>query len=624
MCGLDRHAEGITGKRFQNAVLLDTLHGEAANAESHIAAGKAVIHEFLINSLAPLDRDGITVDGFDMRVKHLIALGVDGAAELVPQVVDGLSNDFDRVAGIAADEQSAIMVEDLIMQLGQDVIDQVPVIVGIGHDGETGIGVQLGQQATQHRDFIAIHSEVGTHDAMLGRNRAIGNRLMLGIAVIIFLEVGDGRDCGGIQEGQAPAGAGFDGGLQTFLATEGEIAESFGTGDGIITGKVVIFIHDLAIEETDRGGDHRVPEFGADKRFEELRDPGEVRVGVFHFEEGNMDGAKRPLGQGVDLDGKIAKCVQGVELFFIIVLCAESVIQHMEDGVTGGGTGLAEEILVEILDQIFLTKCLDTEDDNFIYTGQTGHARGEVAGELGSACRELTGVGGFIKIAEKHGVDIHIDIHIVFSLKSMNDLDLIVVAGKDAVCSVDLMDHVGSIKQMATLRIEDRIFAVGDIHADIAGTKFFKFLGGIVHSAAVGTDIIDHKNLHAGRDLTDNIKAKDLAGRPIAVFVAVKDRSTSGDIIGIAFECPSVREVKCVRARLFDGGKDILLEGLTHDIDTVQQGNRDIRMRIKDADLFKIHGVDHLAKIFESENLAVFGAIHTGVGDIRHDKSWLH
>ena len=47
-------------------------------------------------------------------------------------------------------------------------------------------------------------------------------------------------------------------------------------------------------------------------------------------------------------------------------------------------------------------------------------------------------------------------------------------------------------------------------------------------------------------------------------------------------------------------------------------------MRIKDADLFKIHGVDHLAKIFESENLAVFGAIHTGVGDIRHDKSWLH
>ena len=42
-------------------------------------------------------------------------------------------------------------------------------------------------------------------------------------------------------------------------------------------------------------------------------------------------------------------------------------------------------MLVEIVDQILLTKCLDSEDDNAVDIGQAGHSRGKVAGQLGRA-----------------------------------------------------------------------------------------------------------------------------------------------------------------------------------------------------------------------------------------------
>ena len=84
MGSLDSHAERITGERFQNAVLFDALHGEAANTEGNIVAGETMVHEFLIDSLAPLDSDGIAVDCLDVRIEHFITFGVDGATELVP------------------------------------------------------------------------------------------------------------------------------------------------------------------------------------------------------------------------------------------------------------------------------------------------------------------------------------------------------------------------------------------------------------------------------------------------------------------------------------------------------------------------------------------------------------
>ena len=114
--------------------------------------------------------------------------------------------------------------------------------------------IQLGQQAAKHCDFIAIDGEVGTHDAVLGRDRAVSNRLKACVTVVVLFKVGNSWHGGSVKERQTPTGAGFDSGLQTFLPTEGEIAERFAARSGIIAGFVIIFIHDLTVEMADRGG----------------------------------------------------------------------------------------------------------------------------------------------------------------------------------------------------------------------------------------------------------------------------------------------------------------------------------------------------------------------------------
>lgn len=151
-----------------------------------------------------------------------------------------------------------------------------------------------------------------------------------------------------------------------------------------------------------------MPKLGADKRFQKLRYPRKIRVGVFHFEEGNMDGAERTLRHGVDLDGQVAEVMKSAELFFIVVGCADGIVQNAKDFVAGFVFAKKEEILVEIVDQIVLTKSLDAEDDNAVNTIQAGHARGKVAGQLGRALGELAGMCGFVEITEKHRIDAHL------------------------------------------------------------------------------------------------------------------------------------------------------------------------------------------------------------------------
>ena len=47
---------------------------ESYRRRVHIASGKAVCLQLLIDSLAPLDRDRVAIDSLDVRIKYLIAL----------------------------------------------------------------------------------------------------------------------------------------------------------------------------------------------------------------------------------------------------------------------------------------------------------------------------------------------------------------------------------------------------------------------------------------------------------------------------------------------------------------------------------------------------------------------
>ena len=204
---LHSHAKSIASERLQLAILLDTLHGEGTNAETDIVAGETVYFEFGINLFTPLHRNGIAVQSLDMRIEHLVALTVDCSAEDVPQMVDSLRNDFDRVTRITTDQQRTIMSHDFILELRQDIIDQIPVVVGIRHHAETHIRIQLGQRPADKSDLVAIDSEVRTHHTMLGADSAKRNRLFFTITAIHFFQIRNCRNSGRIQEAQAPTSA---------------------------------------------------------------------------------------------------------------------------------------------------------------------------------------------------------------------------------------------------------------------------------------------------------------------------------------------------------------------------------------------------------------------------------
>jgi hypothetical protein len=68
------------------------------------------------------------------------------------------------------------------------------------------------------------------------------------------------------------------------------------------------------------------------------------------------------------------------------------------------GQGSAEEIFVEIVDQVGLDKTLQAEHDNFLPTVYTTHAGRKIGYRLCDTMRQHFGMNGFIKVTQKHGV----------------------------------------------------------------------------------------------------------------------------------------------------------------------------------------------------------------------------
>ena len=122
-----------------------------------------------------------------MGIQHLVALGIDSAAKLIPKLEYSLGNNLDTIAGVATHEHATVMVHDFFLDLGQNIVNNVPIVIGIQNGGETGVGIDFGQQTLQKRNLIAVNRIVGTHDGMFSTGATKCNRLFGAVTVVHFL-----------------------------------------------------------------------------------------------------------------------------------------------------------------------------------------------------------------------------------------------------------------------------------------------------------------------------------------------------------------------------------------------------------------------------------------------------
>ena len=103
-----------------------------------------------------------------MGIQNLEAFAVHGSTENVPQLKRRLGHDLDRVAAVPTDKQASIVRQNLILELGQDIVHQIPVVIAVADHREALVRINLCQKTADMGNLIAVHSEVGTHHTMLG------------------------------------------------------------------------------------------------------------------------------------------------------------------------------------------------------------------------------------------------------------------------------------------------------------------------------------------------------------------------------------------------------------------------------------------------------------------------
>ena len=95
-----------------------------------------------------------------MRIENLIALGIDSATEDIPKVEHGFGNNLHTVTGVTTDEHASIVVEDFVLKGRKNIVNDVPVVIGVGHTAERSVRVQLGK-STLDEDTLAVRVNVG-------------------------------------------------------------------------------------------------------------------------------------------------------------------------------------------------------------------------------------------------------------------------------------------------------------------------------------------------------------------------------------------------------------------------------------------------------------------------------
>ena len=402
-------------------VLFDAVHGEGTDTEGHVAGGETVLFENFEDLLGTLDGDGVPVKSLYVRIEDLISLGVNRTTKNVPETEYGLRNDLYTVTAVTTDEEAPVVVENFVLEGRENVVHHVPVIVAVAHATERSVGVEFGEGSldedtlTVRVDVLVlvlvavvpgVEGAVGAHHEMLSGHGAEADLFLATVAVVHSLKVGNDRDGGGVDEGQAPCRASLERSIQALVATEVEVTEGTSARNAVFARFVVVLVNDFTVGVADRGADHRVPEFSGNQGLQGLTEPGEVRVGVGDAENRAVDGNLGAFRERDNLNRQVSELVEIADFLEVADTGAHGLLHVVLVLVDHLFLRSVEEVLVEVVDEERLAECLQPEVHDLVPPVHTAHARREIGHGFGHTLGQHFGMDRLVEILEKECVGV--------------------------------------------------------------------------------------------------------------------------------------------------------------------------------------------------------------------------
>ena len=358
------------------------MHGEGTDTQGDVARGKPVPFQDGVDFLGSLDCNRIPVEGLNVPVKDLIALGVSSTSKSLPEFKYGLRNHLHAVARITPHKEATVMGQNLVLQRREDVLHDVPIVIAIAHAAERSVRVEFGEESLEE-DALAVRVNVrvfvvrvvpgvlravGTHDEVLGRYGTEGNLLVLTITVVVLLKVRNDRDGGAVHKGKTPGRCGLQSGIKALVTPEVKVTEGATTGNIVLAGLVVPLVHNLAVGVSNGSADHRIPHFGGDKAFKGLSEPREVRVRVGNAEDRAVNRDLGTLRKREHFNREITQAVQVPHLVIVTEIRPQGLVHNPGILLYDLVLTLVEEVLVEEVNQPGLTESLETEVHHMVPT----------------------------------------------------------------------------------------------------------------------------------------------------------------------------------------------------------------------------------------------------------------
>ena len=352
-----------------------------------------------------------------MGIQDLVTLGVDGTTEGVPEFLDSLDSGFILVAGVRADEELTLVGHDLFLQGRDDVLHHIPVVIGVRHHREAGVGVEFSEEALDKGALITIQGEVGTHHGVLGGDGTHTDVVEGAVSVIVLIQVRDGGNGAGLVGREQPGGGAADGLIHTGHAAHTEVCECVAgvdTGIGIL---VIPVLGQLVVHMADGGVVGGLPEFRLEDTFDPLNQPGITRKGIGEFDAGDTHIDQGSFRQGVDFQGEVTELVEIDDLLHIIVTLAKLDVHGELVVLDDLVQRKVEEVLLEVLQKPLLDECLDAEPDHLLVFGLLEHGfTGDPVGhELVKALGIHTVVSLLVSVRQQNCGNVNHNLYKIFN-----------------------------------------------------------------------------------------------------------------------------------------------------------------------------------------------------------------
>ena len=126
-----------------------------------------------------------------MWIENLVSLGVRFTTKCVPKRSHRLGNNIKLVTGIRTNEKSSIVHENFIFERWDDVIHQIPIVIGVTDHAERCVGIDFSEHPPDEGNFVTINSIVGSHNTVFSAYCTHSNLGVRDICIVILVNVGE-------------------------------------------------------------------------------------------------------------------------------------------------------------------------------------------------------------------------------------------------------------------------------------------------------------------------------------------------------------------------------------------------------------------------------------------------